>query len=215
TFLVLARKAASIVPRENVSYWLYGVAYHTALKARAAAARRRVVERKLRNRQRSPSSPPEYWEDVQCLLDRELNRLPEKYRHPVVLCDLEGLTRRDAARRLGWPVGTVSGRLARARQLLARRLARHGLTLSAGALATMVSQNGSACVPAVLTATAVRNGLLLATDRAAGLLLAANVSSLLEGVLKTMVLAKLKIATAMVLAISAAGVAVGLLTCSA
>src|SRR5438105_6282388 len=83
TFLVLARKAASIVPRENVSYWLYGVAYHTALKARAAAARRRVVERKLRNRQRSPSSPPEYWEDVQCLLDRELNRLPEKYRHPV------------------------------------------------------------------------------------------------------------------------------------
>jgi RNA polymerase sigma factor (sigma-70 family) len=211
TFLVLARKAASIVPRENVSNWLHGVAYNTALKAKAAAARRRTALQQVRHLQRPQSSPPEVWQDLQPLLDRELKRLPEKYRLPVVLCDLEGLTRKDAAQRLGWPMGTVSGRLVRARRILAMRLARHGLMVSGGALATTLCQNASAGVPAALAAAAVRAALLVATNGSAAKL-GANLSSLLEGVLKTMLLAKLKVAAAMILAFGVAGAAVVVLT---
>ena len=75
------------------------------------------------------------WNDLAPLLDQELSRLSDKYRLPLLLCDLEGRTRTEAAKRLGWPEGTVAGRLARGRALLARRLARHGLPLSGGVLA--------------------------------------------------------------------------------
>src|SRR5262249_26019760 len=132
TFLVLARKAASIVARDTVGNWLYGVAYRTAHKARVAAARRRLKERQM---SRPEALDEDVWRELRPVLDQELNRLPEKYREPVILCDLEGQTRKEAARRLGWPEGTLSGRLSRARVLLAKRLARHGLTLSGGAMA--------------------------------------------------------------------------------
>ena len=152
-FLVLVRRAASIGQRELLGNWLYGVAYRTALDARAAAARRRVLERQV-----SPMPEPQATDaadagrELRPLLDQELSRLPEKYRVPVVLCDLEGRTRRDVARQLGIPAGTLSGRLTAARQMLARRLARRGgLALSAAPLTAALSQGAvSACVPAPL-----------------------------------------------------------------
>jgi RNA polymerase sigma factor (sigma-70 family) len=119
TFLVLARKAASVVPAEAVGHWLYGVAYRAAQKAREAAARRRARERLARPRQPEECPvPDERRED----LDREIARLPDVYRAAVVLCHLQGLSRKEAARRLGCPEGTLSSRLAKARRLLAGRL---------------------------------------------------------------------------------------------
>src|SRR5205823_3225276 len=126
TFLVLVRKAASVKPRELLANWLYGVAHQTALKARATAAKRRARERQVMEMPEPEVAPQDLWHDLQPLLDQELSRLPDKYRIPIVLCDLEGKTRREAARRIGCPEGTVAGRLARARRMLAKRMARHG-----------------------------------------------------------------------------------------
>jgi RNA polymerase sigma factor (sigma-70 family) len=112
TFLVLVTKAASVRPRELVGHWLYGVAYRTALKAKALAARRSAKERTMAPQQTHHDEPPADW---QPLLDEELQRLPEKYRLPLVLCDLDGKTRKQAARQLGWPDGTLSTRLTRGR----------------------------------------------------------------------------------------------------
>src|SRR6202034_3328115 len=89
------------------------------------------------------------WEDLRPLLDQELNRLPDKYREPLILCDLQGVTRKAAAYQLGWSEGTLSGRLSRARELLAKRLARHGVAFTGMAIAAALSSSeASACVPA-------------------------------------------------------------------
>jgi RNA polymerase sigma factor (sigma-70 family) len=103
TFLVLVRKAASIVPREMVANWLYGVAHQTALKARATAAKRRARERQVTQMPEPAKTGQELWNDLQPLLDRELSRLPDIYRVAIVLCGLEGKTRKEAARELGVP----------------------------------------------------------------------------------------------------------------
>src|SRR5438552_13817363 len=109
TFLVLARKAASVCRRDSVSCYLHGVAYHTAMRAATAIARRRKRERQVDNMPHPAVAPPEA-QDWLPLLDRELNRLPEKYRSAIVLCDLEGRMRREAARLLNIAEGTLSSR---------------------------------------------------------------------------------------------------------
>jgi RNA polymerase sigma factor (sigma-70 family) len=119
-FLVLAQRAASVVPRDLVGNWLYGVAYRTALAARRAAARRRAREKQVPDMPEPQVEMEETWLELLPLLDRELNRLPAIYRAPVVLCHLEGRTRKEAAQQLGLPVGTVSGRLTTALRLLAK-----------------------------------------------------------------------------------------------
>src|SRR5262245_47278047 len=91
TFLVLAQKASDVRPPEQVGNWLHGVAHRTALKARATNARRRAGEQRLRERP-GPDVSEEDWRELRPLLDEELNRLPDRYRTPVVLCDLEGKT---------------------------------------------------------------------------------------------------------------------------
>src|SRR5262249_44498446 len=148
TFLVLVRKAASIVPREMVANWLYGVAHQTALKARATAAKRKGRERQVTEMPEPAVAEQDLWRGLQPLLDEAVSRLPGRYRVVIVLCDLEGKTRKEAAQQLGRPEGTVAGRLARARTMLARRLAQRGVVLSGGALAAVLSQHAaSACVP--------------------------------------------------------------------
>ena len=117
-FLVLVRKARSVPAYGSVGGWLHGVAYRTALEARTANARRRARERQVEDPPH-PMVGPEEPQDWRPLLDRELSRLPEKYRTAVVLCDLEGRSRREAALRLGVPEGTLSSRLAAARRMLA------------------------------------------------------------------------------------------------
>src|SRR5262249_16985180 len=138
--------AASVV---KVANWLYGVAHQTALKARATAARRRGREKQVTDLPEPAVEPQGLWDGLQPLLDQELSRLPAKYREVIVLCDLEGKTRGEAARQLDTPEGTVASRLARGRSMLARRLARHGLAVSGLALGAVLSQQAaSAAVPA-------------------------------------------------------------------
>jgi len=132
TFLVLVRKPGSIRPAERVGNWLHGVAVRAARKA-AQSARRR--ERQVECLPEPVARTEELNHDLVAVIDREVTRLPPKYRLPVVLCDLEGNTRSEAAARLGWPEGTVAGRLALGREMLARRLARLGLAVPSGVLA--------------------------------------------------------------------------------
>lgn len=113
TFLVLVRKAAAIAARELVASWLYKVAYHTAMKARATAAGRKGRERQVTEMPDVEGVREGLWHDHRLLLDRELSGLPDKYRIPIVLCDLEGKTRKEGAEQLRCPEGTVAGRLAR------------------------------------------------------------------------------------------------------
>ncbi|HZY86800.1 MAG TPA: sigma-70 family RNA polymerase sigma factor [Gemmataceae bacterium] len=193
TFLVLARRAAAVAPAELVGNWLYGVAYQTALKARATRARRRARERQVTAMPEREAPRPGPWRELRPLLDRELSRLPDNYRAVLVLCDLEGKTRKEAARLLGWPEGSVCGRLARARKLLAGRLARQGVTLPAAALAAVLTQNAaSAAVPAALADETVRAAGLFAAGSAAAGVVAPPVAALTDGVLQAMWTTKLK-----------------------
>jgi RNA polymerase sigma factor (sigma-70 family) len=209
TFLVLARKAASVVPRELVGHWLYGVAYRTALKARAVAARWRRVERQVKNMpEREALAEQGIWSDLQPVLDHELNRLPEKYRIPIVLCEMEGKSKREVARALSLPEGTVSSRLARARRILRERLSRRGLALSSGTLGLLLSQSAaSASVPAPLVVSTSKAAMTVAAGGTATSV-SAKVAALTEGVLRAMLLKKLAVQTvvlALVLVVATAG----------
>jgi RNA polymerase sigma factor (sigma-70 family) len=189
TFLVLARKAGTVRPRDAVGGWLHGVALRTALKARARAARRRRVEGQEVPMDTAAPEPPAADPDLARLLDAEIDRLPESLRVPVVLCELEGRPRAEVARRLGIPEGTLSSRLATARKRLAARLASRGGVLPAAGLGLSLT------VPAPLAAAAVGVARGAAGSRA--------VLSLADGVVKAMFLQKLKL-------IGIAGLAVGL-----
>jgi RNA polymerase sigma factor (sigma-70 family) len=206
TFLVLVRKAASVVPRALVGNWLYGVAHHTALKAKAMNSKRRVKERQAGSLPRS-ESPAENWQQLQALLDWELSRLPDKYRIPIVLCDLGGKRLKEAARHLGLPQGTVASRLSRGRSLLAKRIAHKGLTLPVGAQAVVLFQNAaSAGVPAPLLSSTMRAMTLFAAGQAVKVgALSARVAALTEGVIKAMFLTKLKNATVVLAVVAVLG----------
>jgi RNA polymerase sigma factor (sigma-70 family) len=207
TFLVLARKAASIRKRQSVAAWLHGVACRVARKARAAAARRHVMTGQVTAMSNADPAAEAAGRELRPLLDEELSRLPEKYRAPLVLCYLEGLTTEEVAQRLGWPRGTVSGRLARARDLLRNRLARRGLALSGAALAALLAENAATAAPAALTAAAIEAAVNFARGTAATASPAAL--ALAEGVLTTMRLTRLTLIAVMALAL--AGSAAGLL----
>jgi RNA polymerase sigma factor (sigma-70 family) len=191
TFLVLARKGRSIKRRQALGSWLYGVAYRVALKARADAARRRRHERRAANRVEDQPGPEPARDEVRRVLDDEVNRLPDKYRQPIVLCYFEGKTYQEAARLLGWPAGTTSVRLARARELLRKRLAVRGLALSPCALAVCLAGETApaADVCRLIDATAGAARLWLADAAAAGM--SSQVIALTEGVVKAMFLRKL------------------------
>src|SRR5262245_57736528 len=208
TFLVLVRKAASIRHKAMVGNWLYGVAHYTALKAKAMIGKRQAKEQAAA--QRPANVTQEICWQAQLLVDDELSCLAEKYRVPIVLCDLEGRTIQEAARHLGWPAGTVATRLARGRARLARRLSRTGLHLSAGAVAALLAQSAASAAlpPPLATATIKAAGLFAAGTPVAGVVSTAA-ATLTQGVLSAMLLTKIKLISAVLLFVSVLTIGVG------
>jgi RNA polymerase sigma factor (sigma-70 family) len=168
TFLVLARKAGSIRQRDCLAAWLYRVAVNISRTAARGGACRRAHERAAAALRAVRGAAEAGVPDWQPLLDEEVSRLPRKYREPVVLCYLQGRTHDEAARELGWPVGTVKGRLARARDLLRARLTRRGLALtSAGLTTALETPLADGAVPGTLSATTLRAARAFAAGAAA------------------------------------------------
>jgi RNA polymerase sigma factor (sigma-70 family) len=199
TFLVLACKAATVRDHAAVGSWLFAVAYRTAGRARARAVRRLAKEREAAVTEAYTDNHGR--DDVARLLDLELSRLPEKYRGPLLLCDLQGAPRKEAARQLGVPEGTLSSRLATGRAMLAKRLTRRGLALASGGVAALIAENvASACVPVPLIGSTVQAAARVAAGQAVTAAASASVASLAKGVMNTMLMSKLKVPLGLVLA---------------
>jgi RNA polymerase sigma factor (sigma-70 family) len=210
TFLVLVRRAASIVSRELLANWLYGVAHQTARKARATTTRRNERERQVAVLPEPAMAEPELWTDLQAVLDAELSRLPDRYRAVVVLCDLQGKTRKEAARQLDVPEGTVASQLTRARGLLARQLRRRGIVLSAGVSAAVLAQKAAAAgVPATVFASTIQAATLFAAGEVTAGAISPSVAPLTEGVLSAMLPVPWKTAATALLLMALVGAGAG------
>ena len=207
TYLVFARKAASIGRRESVAGWLYKVAYRIAIRARAASLRH-TTEPLLDVPGRDLPDDSD-WRELRPVLDEEIGRLPEKYRIPFVLCYLEGQTNEQAAEQIGCPKGTVLSRLSRGREWLRLRLVRRGIVLSSATLSTLSSQSAVAAAPAALVTSTVAVAIPFAAGTAAAGFVPSAVATLTEGVLHAMFVTKLKVAAALV-ALAVLGTGVGI-----
>jgi RNA polymerase sigma factor (sigma-70 family) len=209
TFLALARQATAVARTASPAGWLHRVAYRVALKARTAAARR--ADREAAQAPRPGPAPADVAAvaaETVALLHEEVNRLASPYRIPIVLCYLEGKTHEEAALSLGWPKGTVSGRLARAREMLRRRLLRRGVAFPVAGLAVLLTESADAAVTAPLSETTVRAASAYVGRSGATATASALAISLANRVIRTMYLAKLKAAA---LACVAVGLVAGAL----
>jgi cobalt-zinc-cadmium efflux system membrane fusion protein len=213
TFLVFSRKAASLRPQKSLAGWLYRVAYRTAQKARLDGALRRKHEGRTAVALGADPLAQLTVQEAHEVLDRELNRLPDKFRVPLVLCYLEGLTRDEAAHRLGWPVSLLKSRLEQARERLRGRLTSRGLTLT-GIFVASVFHEGtvSAAVPSILLFSTAKAALAVAGGGAAVSLVPSRVVALAEGVVKAMFLTKLKSAALAFLVLAVVSLGAGVFT---
>jgi RNA polymerase sigma factor (sigma-70 family) len=193
TFLVLARRAASIGRREQLASWLYGVAVRTAKEAKRTAARRLARERQIMDASRVEFEPTEDRIDELAILDEELNRLPERYRVALVTCEIGGKSRREAAGLLGLPEGTLSAHLARGRKLLRERLLRRGVTMGVGPVAAWSRPVAEAAIPERLMDSTVQAALGYVSGVEAVGTVPATVASLAGRVLKMIFLTRLSV----------------------
>ncbi len=199
TFLILVQKARALWVCDSLGPWLHQVALRTASCARSAAARRRRHERHAAELGASFEKPRErLYADVEKIVHDEINRLPECYRAAIVLCDLEGYSCEDAARRMGRPVGTIKSWRFRGRERLRRRLTRRGLAPSVGLIAAL----GGDALQAAISRPNVVETAKLASQFSSKWMTAgtvpASVRTLVKGVLKTMFIEKLRMAAAVV-----------------
>ena len=212
TFLILVRRASSIRRRDAVGPWLYGVARRVAGRAKAVTARRRRREERGTDMRSTSILDPQRHEEFETLHE-EVDRLTEKYRAPVVLCYFEGRTHAEAARLLKCPVSTVSIRLSRARELLRARLTRRGLVFPAAWVGAMLSpEEASAAMPTGLAESTIRAAMhVMAGNTITTGAVPAAVAHLAHGEIWTMILTKLTVAAAAVLAAGFATMSVGVL----
>ncbi|HZW34527.1 MAG TPA: sigma-70 family RNA polymerase sigma factor, partial [Isosphaeraceae bacterium] len=201
TFLVLVRRSGSVRGLESLGGWLHGVACRVASRARVESAKRRAAEGRAALRvveavESSAADDPDR-EGLGLIVQEEVRRLPEKYRTVVVLCYWEGRTQEQAAAALGCPLGTVRSRLARARELLRRRLVRRGLTPLAGLVAARLesapaSASMTATVPNPLMTSTIQAAAQIAAGRAVSAAASAKVAALVQSVLRSMMMMKVK-----------------------
>jgi RNA polymerase sigma factor (sigma-70 family) len=211
TFLVLSRKAAALRPRESLAGWLHCVAYRTAQKARIGIARRRRHEGAavvIETRAAGDPLAQMTVREAQEILDQELVRLPDKFRVPLVLCYLEGLTRDEAAQRLGWQMSLLKSRLEQARERLEVRLAARGLALAGALVAGLIHEGtASASIPHLLLDATVKAAF---AGSGAASLIPLKVAALAEGVVKAMFMTKLKTAALGLIVLGVLSLGVGL-----
>jgi RNA polymerase sigma factor (sigma-70 family) len=191
TFLVLVRKARTIVPRAGLASWLHGVARRTAMKARTGRARWVARGRQAMPQPMAAAGQEDVWMDLRAIVDEELAALTDIYRQAIVLCDLEGKSRKEAAAQLDWAEGTLSGRLARGRRLLAARLTRRGVALSAAGLTVVLAPHVRALQPlAALVASTAQAATLVQAGKMGAVV--APIVELARKVIQTMLANKLK-----------------------
>jgi RNA polymerase sigma factor (sigma-70 family) len=211
TFLVLARRARDIRDPERLGPWLYGVAHRVASKARVASARRRskevlvaIEELRFHPERRSADLT---WDEQTPVVHEELARLPARYRDPAILCWVDGQTHLEAAQRMGCPVGTVKGRLSRARRLLRDRLTRRGVALSSVACASVLANGARGQISASVVQSLSQGAVAFARGGAvsACLIVPARIA---ERVLHAMMISTIKVFT-MLVALSVATATAG------
>lgn len=208
TFIVLSSRAASVRKHESLVSWLYGVAHHVATNARRSAARRRAREALTGAKPVDDPLSALTAREAQEILHHELARLPEKYRAPLVLCCLEGRTRDEAARQLGWPLGRLKNRLEEARKRLRLRLAARGVTVPGALAASLLCEElARGAIPLAMIDSTARAATAVAAGSKASAVVSARVAALTEGVPSTVFLTKLTAAPVALLglAILAAG----------
>jgi RNA polymerase sigma factor (sigma-70 family) len=212
TFLLLARQAEAIRKRQSVGSWLHGVALRLARKAKAAAARATQSDTRSRSNAAVDPHVEASWHEAQKILDDALQRLPEKYRLPLILCYLEGLTRDEAAVQLGWTAGKLKGLLDRGRDKLRAQLVRRGVTLSAAGATTLLTDTVlSASVPPLLAVATIHAAARVAAGTAlAACGASASVIALAEGGLAMMASKKMALILALVLVVAIIGSGAGI-----
>jgi RNA polymerase sigma factor (sigma-70 family) len=192
TFLVLMRRAATIRGRDAIGGWLHRVAYRIAIQAAAEASKRRTLERRAGELAATRQGIADVPDELRAILHEEVDRLPERLRMPVVLCDLEGLERSDAARQLGWTEGALRGRLARARAKLRDRLARRGIGLSLALLTEALAKESTAAVPHIWVNELVKAAAMPAGKVVATGAITATAAKLAQATLATLFTAQAK-----------------------
>jgi RNA polymerase sigma factor (sigma-70 family) len=203
TFLLLARKAATIRSQDSLASWLGRVACRVALSAREKVARQQSSERQVTSMPPSDAGPDHGWEEVCKVLDEELHRLPTKYHAPLLLCYLQGKTYEEATQELRSPLGTLKKRLGRARELLRQRLVRRGISLSSAALAALLTEKTApAAVTSSLFQATVREAVQFAAGQAP---VSASVLNLVEGAQNAMRITKIKLLAAIIVMVSVLG----------
>jgi RNA polymerase sigma factor (sigma-70 family) len=205
SFLILVRKAASIGRGESLAGWMHKVAYRVALETRTRAARGGVCASPALDFLPGAAGEDLAWRDLRPLLDEEIQRLPEKCRLAFVLCCLQGKTNEEAAREIGCPLGTLLSRLHRARDRLRSRLTRRGIQLAIPTAGFLLAQQAAPAIPPALVSATLKAATWIAAGKKMAGVVSTPVAMLTQGVLQTMMLAKVKFGATAVLAVALLG----------
>ena len=193
TFVVLAKRASSIRKRDSLASWLYGVALRCSRQLKVTRMNQREKERAAGQQQQNQTVVHSQVTDLEVVLDEEIRRLPRKYQEPILLCYFEGLTREEAAQQLGWPIGTIAGRLSRANQMLKKRLVKRGVATATVAVPAILEQQaGQAALSSQLLRSTIYAIRAITTGVPEATVLSGNAVNVSRQVLQQMVLTKWK-----------------------